>query len=239
MNLMRSRVIMAVVGTLAGAHAMAQTTPTEPNPAAQSAVQVSGQVAEPSAAPGVGLEAPEKAWTFYASAFFYIVPDDRDFVQPTFMADHDWLHLEVRYNYEALDTGSAWFGINFSGGEDVTWEVTPMAGAVFGDTTGVAPGYRLSLNWWKLEFSTEGEYVFDTDDSSDSFFYSWSELSLAPVEWFRFGIVLQRTRVFEEDRDLQFGLLAGLAVGKFDASAYIFNLDEDTPTLALSVGLSF
>lgn len=236
---MQSSVIMAVAGTLASANAMAQTSPSEPNLAAQSAVQVSGQVAEPSAAPGAGLEAPEKAWTFYASAFFYVVPEDRDFVQPTFMADRDWLHLEVRYNYEALDTGSAWFGVNFGGGEEIRWEVTPMVGAVFGDTTGVAPGYRVSLSWWKLEFSTEGEYVFDTDSSSDSFFYSWSELSLAPVEWLRFGIALQRTRVFDEDRDLQFGLLAGFSIGRFDASAYVFNLDEDTPTLAFSVGLTF
>jgi NADH dehydrogenase FAD-containing subunit len=30
--------------------------------------------------------------------------------------------------------------------------------------------------------------VFDTDDSSESFFYTWSELTLAPVEWFRFGL---------------------------------------------------
>jgi hypothetical protein len=26
-----------------------------------------------------------------------------------------------------------------------------MLGGVFGDTTGIAPGYKGSLNWWKLE----------------------------------------------------------------------------------------
>jgi hypothetical protein len=36
--------------------------------------------------------------------------------------------------------------------------------------------------WWRLEFSSEGEYVFDTRDVSGSFFYAWSELSLAPVD---------------------------------------------------------
>ena len=54
-------------------------------------------------------------------------------MQPTFTADRDWLHLEARYNYEALDTGSAWVGYNFSGGETLAWEFTPMIGGVFGD----------------------------------------------------------------------------------------------------------
>lgn len=228
--------LAAAVTACVGTSVPAQTMPGEREPTAAPSAEPG---VEKTAEPGAGVEAPEKAWSFYASAFFYVVPDDDDFVQPTFMADRDWLHLELRYNYEALDTGSAWFGVNFGGGEEVTWEFTPMIGAVFGDTSGVAPGYRFGLNWWKLEFSTEGEFVFDTDNSSDNFFYSWSELSLAPVEGFRFGIALQRTRVFEEDRDVQFGLLAGFSIGKFDASAYVFNLDEDTPTLVFSVGLSF
>jgi len=32
---------------------------------------------------------------------------------------------------------------------------------VVGDTSGIAPGYRVSLGWWELEFASEGEYVFD------------------------------------------------------------------------------
>ena len=142
------------------------------------------------------LEEPEnERWSFSASAYTYFVPDDRDYVQPTFTADRGWLHLEARYNYEAPDTGSAWVGYNFNGGEKLAWEFTPMLGGVFGETTGIAPGYKGSLSWWKLELYSEGEYVFDTGHSSDSFFYNWSELTLAPVDWFRFGLVTQRTRL--------------------------------------------
>ena len=144
--------------------------------------------------------------------YTYFVPEDGNFVQPTFTADRDWLHLEARYNYEALDTGSAWVGYNFSGGETVTWEFTPMLGAVFGATDGIAPGYKGSLGWKKLEFYSEGEYVFDAGDSADSFFYNWSELTFAPVESFRFGLVTQRTRVYQTDRDIQRGLLAGFSL---------------------------
>jgi hypothetical protein len=181
----------------------------------------------------------EKTWSFSASVYTYIVPDDRDYAQPTVTVDRGWLHLEARYNYEDLETGSAWVGYNFAGGEKLTWEFTPMLGGVFGDTTGIAPGYKGSLSWWKLELSSEGEYVFDTRDSSGSFFYNWSELTLAPVEWFRFGLVTQRTRTYETDRDIQRGVLAGFSCKKVDLTTYVFNPDESRPTVVVAVGVSF
>src|SRR5258708_1099917 len=108
---------------------------------------------------------------------------------PTFTADRGWLHLETRSNYENLETGSVWGGYKFSGGKKLEWEFTPMLGGVFGDTTGVAPGYKLSFSYWKLELSSEGEFVFDPRDSEGSFFYSWIELTISPVDWVRFGLV--------------------------------------------------
>ena len=181
----------------------------------------------------------EKEWSFSASAYIYLVPDDREYVQPTITADYGWLHLEGRYNYESLDTGSAWVGYNLSGGEKLAWEFTPMLGGVFGDIYGVAPGYKGSLSWWKLELYSEGEYVFDTSDSSESFFYNWSELTLAPVDWFRFGLVTQRTRVYETDREIQRGLLVGFAYRQASFTTYVLNPDDSKPIVVLSVGLSF
>ncbi len=187
-----------------------------------------------------GAEAEaETGWSFSAAAYTYLVPDDREFVQPTFTADRDWLHLEARYNYEDLETGSLWVGYNFGGGEKLAWEFTPMLGGVFGDTTGIAPGYKGSVSWWKLELYSEGEYVFDTNDSSESFFYNWSELTLAPVDWFRFGLVTQRTRVYETDRELQRGLLAGFTYKSVDLATYVFNLDDGKPTWVFAVTLNF
>ena len=181
----------------------------------------------------------DNAWSFSVSAYTYIVPDSGNYAQPTFAADRGWLHLEARYNYEALDTGSAWVGYNFSGGEKLEWEFTPMLGGVFGDVTGIAPGYKGSLSRWKLEFYSEGEYVFDTGTSSDSFFYNWSELTLAPVEWLRFGLVTQRTRAYQTDREIQRGVLVGFKYMKVDLSAYFFNPDDDKPTFVIAVGLNF
>jgi len=218
-------VALAVV--FASADALAQTTTNTPSSTTQDTP------------PAVTEPADDNAWSFSATAYTYMVPDSENYLQPTFTVDRGWLHLEARYNYEALDTGSAWIGYNFSGGETLAWEITPMLGGVFGDTTGVAPGYKGSLSWWKLELYSEGEQVFDTGESSDSFFYNWSEVTLAPVDWFRFGLVTQRTRAYESDRDIQRGLLVGVNYKKLDVGAYFFNPDDEEPTFVISVGLNF
>jgi hypothetical protein len=108
-------------------------------------------------------------------------------VQPTITADRDWLHLEARYNYEALDTGSVWSATTSPAARPLAWTLTPMVGAVFGDTEGVAPGYRGSLGWKRFELYSEGEYLIDTGTRASNFMYTWSELTFAPVEQIRFG----------------------------------------------------
>lgn len=185
------------------------------------------------------LEPPDDTWEFSITALTYVIPDAREYIQPTITADLDWFHVEARYNYEALDTGSAWLGVNFSGGNRLAWEITPMIGGVFGETAGVAPGYRGSLSWWKLQLTSEGEYVWDARDSSSSFFYSWTELTLAPVDWFRFGLVTQRTQVYQTDREVQRGLLAGISVWQVDLTTYVFNPDDSDTIWVVGVGFSF
>ena len=224
---MRAVAAVAIAVVFASANALAQTT-TNPPPSTASGTP-----------PAPAEESNDTAWSFSASAYTYILPDAGNYVQPTFTADRGWLHLEARYNYEALESGSAWVGYNFSGGDTLAWELTPMLGGVFGDLTGIAPGYKGSLSWWKLEFYSEGESVFDTGDSADSFFYNWSELTLAPVDSVRFGLVTQRTRVYQSDRDVQRGLLVGVSYRKLDVSAYYFNPDDDKPTVVVAVALSF
>src|SRR5262249_16958521 len=106
-----------------------------------------------------------------ASLYSYFVPDDQNYVQPTFIPDHHHLHLEGRYNYEDLHTGSAWVGYNFSAGENWVFDFTPMIGGVFGNTDGLAPGWKISLNYHMLDLYSESEYLFDAHDSSGDFYY--------------------------------------------------------------------
>jgi len=218
---------LAIAVLFASDSALAQTTTTVP-PAPASAT-----------APVTTDNGDDNPWSFSAAVYNYIVPDGGSYVQPTFTADRGWLHLEARYNYEALDTGSAWVGYNFGGGDKLAWEVTPMVAGVFGKVTAVAPGYKGSLNWWKLALYSEGERVIDTGDSANSFSYTWSELTLAPVESFRFGLVTQRTYTDHAGRDIQDGALVGFTFKKMDLTGYVFNTDDDEPTFVIAVGVRF
>lgn len=191
------------------------------------------------AAANLPVERSEKAWAFSASVYGYIIPDSQDYVNPNFSADRDWLHLEARYNYEALETGSLWVGYNLSFGKDLVFEVSPMLGGVFGELTGIAPGYNLGLTYKRVSLSSQGEYVVDTGDSSGNFFYTWSELAYSPVDWFRAGLVIQRTKAYESDLDIQRGFLVGASYGKFDFTTYVFNVGWTDPTVVLALAFNF
>jgi len=94
------------------------------------------------------------------------------------------------------------------------------------------------LAWRKLEFYSEGEFVWDAGDSSESYFYTWSELTLAPVDWLRLGLVTQRTRTYHSDRDIQRGFLTGASWRRWDFTTYVFNL-HDTPTWVFAATIAF
>ena len=191
---------------------------------------------EESAVPAEGAAAE---WSASASVNIYVVEGDRTYAQPTLAADYKWLHLEARYNYEALDTGSVWLGYSLGVGETLSLEFRPLVGGVFGATTGVAPGYELTLAYWKLDLYSEGEYLFDTDDSSGNFAYTWTELGLSPVEWLRFGLVAQRTRAYQTDVEIQRGLFVGLSYRWFSFNTYVFDIDQSEQTFVLGLGASF
>lgn len=179
--------------------------------------------------------APEKKWVFSPSLWGFVVPDDDDCLQLTVGASHNHLYLEARYNYEALKTGSLWFGYTFESDGEFWFEVTPMLGGVFGDLGALAPGYSISLGYRKLDAYTEGELVVDLDDRQENFFYAWSELAFSPTENFRFGLVAQRTRAYESDLEIERGLLAGYLVNRWEITGYLFNLGWEDPTFVLSV----
>lgn len=237
------RTLRAILATIAiSAPSVASALAAPPESPDQPAPAIEQPAAEPESIPvtGAPIEEPaEKEWAFSLTLTGNIVPGDRDYLQPTFTADRDTLHLELRYNYEDIDTGSVWAGYNFSVGEELTLDFTPMIGVVAGDTDGIAPGFELTLAYGKFELYTEGEFLFDIEESSDSYFYTWTELSFAPVDWFRVGLVIQRTKANDTDFDIDRGLLVGLSYENLSFDAYIFNLGWDDPTVVLAFGIEF
>ena len=193
---------------------------------------------QPVAAPA-STSSSNADWAFSGSVFAYFPPGTDPYLQPTVTADHGWLHLEARYNSEALDTGSLWVGYNLSGGDHLKWEFTPMFGGVFGDLNGVSPGYEAGLDWWKLELELQGEYVFDVGDSFGSYFYNWGELRFWPIKHARVGFAAQRTHVYETSRDVQPGFLVGFTWKQLDVAGYVFDPDTSDPTWVAAVTFDF
>jgi hypothetical protein len=185
-------------------------------------------------------DAGTSAWALAATGYYYALDDQSDYFSAIATANRDALHLEARYNYEALDSGSLFVGWTFAGGDALSWEFTPILGAVFGSMQGIAPGFEASLAYGMVDFYTEVEYVRDLDVRDDSFTYAWSELGVSPLAWLRVGIVGQRSRVHESDRDIQRGGFAQLTSGRFTFGAYVFNPDDsDDRFVIVSLGAAF
>lgn len=178
-------------------------------------------------------------WAIALTIDGYLLPDQDDYVNPTLSVDRGCLHLEGRYNYENLRTGSLWIGYNMSVGKKLVFHLTPMIGGVFGRTTGIAPGFEASLEYKKVKASLSNEYVFDTTHKSGNFYYSWPELTYSPRDWLRVGLVAQRTKAFQTKLDTQRGFLVGFTHKNAEFTTYIFNVGWTESSVVLEVGWSF
>lgn len=183
-------------------------------------------------------EGPPPLARLEATGYLYVVPHAPDFAMGIASADLRWLHVEGRYNYEALRTGSAFLGLTASWGAGVRLSVTPMAGATFGGLHGFAPALRALVTWWRFDLWTEPELVIPFSGARDTFFYNWSELGFSPLGSLRVGGVVQRTRPFETSLRFQRGLFAGLRLGPFDLTFYEFNLGWISPTFVGAFGIT-
>lgn len=180
----------------------------------------------------------KEAWQFSAEASLYLLPHDH-YGSPVMSADRSRLHLEGRFNYEDRNTASVFAGYNFKTGQTVEIGLTPMIGGVFGNSNGVAPGFLFSMDYKKLSISSEGEYFFSTGSKDSNFFYSWSEFTYSPVEWFWIGAAGQRTRAYQTNVDVQRGLLVGVGMWNLAITGYAMDLDTNDPYGIVVIGYEF
>lgn len=170
-------------------------------------------------------------WATAITAFVFDPPRDDAFGMGIVTADRAALHLEARYNYENLDTGSAFAGWNVAGEDEVAWALTPMLGFVFGQTDGAAPGIEAALGWRALELYVESEYVIDFEASDENFLYTWIEATGSPNDWLRAGLAAQRTKAYQTDLEMQRGLMVEGARNAWSLGVYWFNLDRSDDDL--------
>lgn len=182
---------------------------------------------------------PPETWSIEVTVGSYFLPDDDQFVQPTAIADRGRLHLESRYSYEDRDSLSFFAGFNLEFGDTVKLALTPMFGGLVGRTDAVLPAFELDLTWGPIEFYSEAEYVLDVHDQSSNLFYTWNELSVWPTEWLRGGMVTQRIKVREADREVQRGIFAGVEISKLRGTFYVFKPGSDDRYVMFSMGVAF
>jgi hypothetical protein len=181
----------------------------------------------------------DRAWEFGITAYPTFVRGGENYTSVIAVADRGALHLEARYNYESVGARSAFVGWTFSGGDAVTWELTPLAGGAWGDTRAFVPGFEAGVAWKQLDLYVEAEYVRDSGSRDDSYFYAWTELGFSPVEWLRLGIAGQRTRAYDNERDIQRGPFVQFTWSRVTIGGYWFNPGSDEQVVVGSIGATF
>lgn len=169
----------------------------------------------------------EPRWEISGNVFYSDPPGSDGRVAPILYADRGPLHLEARYNYEDVHTGSLFAGWTFQTGEELEASFTPMLGVVVGDTDGVAPGLEFDLAWKRLNWYAEMEYVFDSHDSDDDFFYSWSTLTYGFNETIRAGLVAERSKLVDTNFSVQPGVVFQFHHANYGFSFYAYDLGTD------------
>jgi len=183
--------------------------------------------------------AEKPSWEFAITAYPTVVRGGENYTSAIAAADRGPLHLEARYNYESVGARSAFVGWNFSGGEEITWELTPLLGGAWGTTQAFVPGLEASVAWKQFDIYVEAEYVVDSHERTDSYFYAWSELGFRPVEWLRIGVAGQRTRIYSNERDIQRGPFAQATWGPVTVGGYWFNPGSSDQVLVGMIGATF
>jgi hypothetical protein len=183
--------------------------------------------------------AAKPSWEFGVTAYPTQVRGGDNYTAEIAVADRGPLHFEARHNYEAIDATSAFVGWTFSGGETLTWELTPLLGGVGGTKHAFVPGLEASVTWGRLDYYIEGEYVRDRNEQADSYTYAWSELGFKAFEWLRVGAAAQRTRVYGGDRELQRGPFAQVSWRRAKIGAYWFNPGSNEQVFVASIGVTF
>jgi hypothetical protein len=178
------------------------------------------------------------SWDFALTAYPTFVRHGDNYTTAVAAADRGPLHLEARINYESVGARSAFVGWTFSGGEDVTWEATPLLGGAWGSTRALVPGLEVSVASGRFDFYVEAEYV-RPDDHESKYLYAWSELGFRPLEWLRAGLVAQRTRAYGGERDIQRGPFAQLTWKSFTLGGFWFNPGASDQVFVLSLGATF
>jgi hypothetical protein len=180
----------------------------------------------------------QQSWIVHAEVSSFFIPGDF-YLNPVAWVKKNHLHLEARYNYEDFETVSFFGGYNFSLGNKLHLDATPMAGFSLGNTTALLPAAEFELTYWNVGLYGEMEYAIVLNESESNFFSYWGELYYSPWEWMWFGIAAQRIRLNETGLDVQRGPMLALQRKWITVTGYYFNPFTADDFWMVNVGLTF
>jgi hypothetical protein len=133
------------------------------------------------------------------------------------------VYTEMRYNYEELETASVYLGKSFSKDGELSYDITPMIGMVFGNFNGGSIAVNTEAAYKKAFISMQTQYTVSSDAKENNFIFNWTELAYQPLQWFYTGVSMQQTKMYKTSFKSEYGILIGLVVKKFTIPVYIFN----------------
>lgn len=139
-----------------------------------------------------------------------------------YQTNTNW-YAEARYNYEAANAFSMYYGKSFEKDAALSYSICPVLGFVLGGMNGASVGLNLETAYKKLAFSTQSQYTISVDKRSNSFVYSWSDLTYQLSEKFAAGVSLQQTKLYHINNVLESGILIKAGFRSFSFPLYIFN----------------
>jgi len=162
-------------------------------------------------------------WDFSLWGDYFLKPDNGSYFNPTLYADTKSIRIEGRYNYEALNTASVFAGKKFYTGKTLTIEAIPMLGMVFGQNNGVAPALEAQIQFKKLDFYTECEYMIDFAGKENNFFSSYTELAYRINKPFKVGLAVLRTKLYQTAFSVQRGFFGEFYFGRCRTGFYYYD----------------
>jgi hypothetical protein len=87
--------------------------------------------------------------------------------------------------------------------------------------------------------STQAEYFFDAGTSAGDFFYSWSELSASPADWFRVGVVVERRQASASNSDVRRRPLVGFKYKDGGLTTYSLGPGSSEATFVFALTVNF
>ena len=154
--------------------------------------------------------------------------------------DRKWLHTEIGFCEDDVNTFSAKAGYNFSGGGKLQFKVTPLIGFMIGKSYGLLPGVSLSLDYGKFAFTGSSSIIlYSSSKRDESYIYGSYELDYSITDFLYAGISVTRTKLYKTNRTLDPGFGAGLSLIGITLSAYVYDLFLGTPFYTASLSYSF